>query len=144
MIHPHCHVSIRERVDWGLIYEAYKNGELDGNIISRSAIEINEAIAELVGDDEVTAKMKGIYLYVIYGNPKYLSLRQFDEKTARKIYEVQHHQCPYCLREGNHKEYAFKEMHADHIKPWSLGGKTIEENCQMLCSVHNESKGNKW
>lgn len=131
-------------MDWGAIYEAYKNGDLDNNIISKSAIEINEAIAELVADDEVTAKMKGIYQYVIFGKPKYLSLRQFEEKTARKIYEKQHHQCPYCLQEGNRKEYAFKEMHADHIMPWSKGGKTVEENCQMLCSVHNESKGSKW
>ena len=118
--------------------------ELARNIITKSAAEINEAIAELVGDDEVTAKMKGIYQYVIYGNVKYLSLRQFDEKTSRKVYETQHHQCPYCLREGNRKEYAYKEMHADHIKPWSKGGKTVEENCQMLCSKHNESKGSRW
>ena len=131
-------------MDWGAIYEAYMKDELAGNIITKSAAEINEAIAELVGDDEVTAKMKGIYQYVIYGNVKYLSLRQFDEKTSRKVYEAQHHQCPYCLREGNRKEYAYKEMHADHIKPWSKGGKTVEENCQMLCSAHNESKGSRW
>ena len=24
-------------------------------------------------------------------------------------------------------------MHADHITPWSKGGKTVPENCQMLC-----------
>ena len=42
------------------------------------------------------------------------------------------------------REYAFREMHADHIKPWSRGGKTVEENCQMLCARHNESKGNRW
>ncbi len=24
-------------------------------------------------------------------------------------------------------------MEADHITPWSKGGKTIAENCQMLC-----------
>lgn len=136
--------SALKGMDWGSIYETYMKDELAGNIITKSAAEINEAIAELVGDDEVTAKMKGIYQYVIYGNVKYLSLRQFDEKTSRKVYEAQHHQCPYCLREGNRKEYAYKEMHADHIKPWSKGGKTVEENCQMLCSVHNESKGSRW
>ena len=119
-------------MDWGEIYEAFQRGDFANNIIAKSASEINEEISRLVADDEVDAKMKGIYQYIIYGNPKYLSLRQFDEKTARKIYEQQHHQCPYCLQEGNKKEYAFKEMHADHKMPWSKGGKTVEENCQML------------
>ncbi len=136
--------SALKGMDWGDIYEKYKHGTFVDNIISRSADEINNEIGMLVADDEVTAKMKGIYQYVIFGEPKYLSLRQFDEKTARKIYEQQHHQCPYCLQEGNRREYAFKEMHADHIRPWSKGGQTVEENCQMLCAKHNESKGSKW
>jgi 5-methylcytosine-specific restriction endonuclease McrA len=25
------------------------------------------------------------------------------------------------------------EMEADHITPWHEGGKTVSENCQMLC-----------
>ena len=81
---------------------------------------------------------------IIYGDGKYLQIRKFDEKVARKVYEKQHHHCPYCVKENNMREYAFKEMHADHIKPWSKGGKTEEENCQMLCASHNESKGNRW
>ena len=32
------------------------------------------------------------------------------------------------------------DMEADHITPWSEGGKTIEENCQMLCKEHNRRK----
>ena len=31
-------------------------------------------------------------------------------------------------------------MQADHIKPWSKGGKTIAENCQMLCAKCNREK----
>lgn len=131
-------------MDWGAIYEAYQNGELDNNIIKKGGAEITEKIVELTSDDEVTAKMKGIYQYIIYGDGKFLQIRQFDEKTARAVYEKQHHHCPYCEKEGNMKEYAFKEMHADHIKPWSKGGKTTEDNCQMLCASHNESKGNRW
>ena len=131
-------------MDWGAIYDAYNSGDYDGNIVRKSANEINDAIISLIADDEVTAKMKGIYQYIIYGDGKFLQIRQFDEKVARATYERQHHQCPDCLKEGNLKEYAFKEMHADHIKPWSLGGKTVEENCQMLCQRHNEIKGNRW
>ncbi len=29
----------------------------------------------------------------------------------------------------------------DHIIPWSKGGKTTAENCQMLCIACNRSKG---
>lgn len=131
-------------MDWGPIYDNYCNGFYKGNDIEKCSADINSRIVELSGDDEITASMKGIYLYIITGEGKYLSIRQFDDKTAHSVYEKQKHQCPYCLKEGNRKEYAFKEMHADHIKPWSKGGKTEESNCQMLCSHHNESKGNKW
>ena len=107
-----------------------------------SAQEINDKIIELHSDDEVTASMKGIYMFIITGDGKHLSIRQFDEKMARSVYERQRHHCPYCLKEGNQKEYAFKEMEADHIQPWSKGGKTEESNCQMLCKHHNRVKGN--
>lgn len=135
-------------INWGEIYYKYhkdeEGGDFKGNLITKSAAEIHEEIVKLTADDEVTATMKGIYQYIIYGDGKYLSIRQFDEKTARAVYEKQKHHCPYCVQEGNNREYAFKEMHADHIKPWSRGGKTVEENCQMLCAPHNESKGSRW
>ena len=35
------------------------------------------------------------------------------------------------------------EMEADHIKPWSKGGKTVEDNCQMLCKEDNRRKGSQ-
>ncbi len=131
-------------MDWGTIYEDYQTGKFNGNIITQSAADITAKIMELMSDDEVTAKMKGIYEYIIYGDGKYLQLREFDDKTAMDAYERQHHHCVYCEREGNMKEYAFKDMHADHIQPWSRGGKTVKENCQMLCSRHNESKSSRW
>ena len=136
--------KVMKGIDWGAVYEDYENGCLDNNIIHKSADDINKDIIRLMDDDEITAKMKGIIQYVIYGDGKYLQLRQFDEKTARIVYEKQGHKCPYCVKNGNNKEYAFKEMQADHIKPWSKGGKTVEDNCQMLCAFHNGSKGNSW
>ena len=33
------------------------------------------------------------------------------------------------------------QMHADHITPWSKGGKTTPDNCQMLCRDCNLKKG---
>lgn len=136
--------SALKSFNWGEIYKEYHDGLFNGNLISKNASDINDEIIRLTSDDEVTASMKGIYQYIIYGDGKYLQIRQFDEKTARAVYEKQKHHCPYCVKEGNNREYAYREMHADHIQPWSKGGKTEENNCQMLCASHNESKGNKW
>lgn len=66
--------------NWWLIYQDYIEGKFNGNLISKNATEINEEIIRLASDDEVTASMKGIYLYIIFGDGKYLQIRQFDEK----------------------------------------------------------------
>ena len=34
-----------------------------------------------------------------------------------------------------------KDIHFDHIKPWSKGGETALENLQVLCAEHNLAKG---
>jgi 5-methylcytosine-specific restriction endonuclease McrA len=41
------------------------------------------------------------------------------------------------------KNFEIQEMEADHITPWNLGGKTIAENCQMLCKGCNPTKSGK-
>lgn len=64
-----------------------------------------------------------------------LSIRAFDERMKRAAYERQGGVCPYC---GQHFE--FSEMHADHIRPWSKGGTTVADNCQMLCRDCNLRK----
>jgi 5-methylcytosine-specific restriction endonuclease McrA len=38
------------------------------------------------------------------------------------------------------KIWKIEEMEADHITPWHLGGKTVDENCQMLCKTFNREK----
>ena len=133
---------------WGYWYNKYQRGELANNIITKTADEIEAEIVRLIGDDEVET-IKGIYEYIITGEEKYLSLRQFDDKTKRRVYEAQDHKCPYCdQRIGGHTyaqdvtEYDYKEMEGDHIIPWSQGGKTDENNCQMLCKWHNSHKSN--
>ena len=47
------------------------------------------------------------------------------------------HKCVYCG-----ETFEFEEMHSDHIVPWSNGGKTVHENCQMLCRDCNLKKSN--
>lgn len=41
------------------------------------------------------------------------------------------------------KDFEIKDMEGDHITPWSEGGKTSPENCQMLCKECNRRKGKK-
>ena len=72
-----------------------------------------------------------------------LNIRAFDDNIKREVYERQNHKCPYCVREGNDKEYNIEDMEADHITPWSQGGKTTADNCQMLCKKHNRKKSDK-
>lgn len=90
------------------------------------------------GNEHQVTNKKGIYEYLLDGKEKHLSIRAFLERDKRSAYEKQKGKCPLC---GEHFELS--EMHADHIKPWSKGGKTIATNCQMLCTQCNIKKGNK-
>lgn len=130
---------------WGIWYNQYQNGLLKKGAIQKSGAEIEAEIVRLLQDEELEGtNPKNIYKYIIDGSDLHLKKRQFDRKTALAMYEKQNHMCPYCMEEGNMKEYAFEEMQADHITPWSKGGKTEMSNCQMLCKKHNGSKGAKF
>ena len=87
-----------------------------------------------MGDDDVTKK-SGIYEYLLTGDERKLSIRAFDRRDRLAAYERQLHKCAGCG-----KTFAFEDMHGDHIKPWSKGGKTVPENCQMLCTMCNLKK----
>jgi hypothetical protein len=114
-------------VDWGNLYNKYKDKMFD-------TVKLEQEIQVLMMDDDVTRK-SGIYPYVLTRNEKYLSIRTFTESQKRVAYERQNGICPKC---GKHFE--LKEMEADHITPWSKGGKTVPENCQMLCQECNRRK----
>ena len=108
-------------IDWGILYNKYKD-------------KMEEQIKELMMDDDVTKK-SGIYTYLLSGEQKHLSIRAFTDNQKREAYERQNGICPNC---GNHFEIT--EMEADHITPWHEGGKTISDNCQMLCRECNRRK----
>ena len=86
--------------------------------------------------DDITNK-KGIYPYVLTEDERYLNIRAFTPKQKREAYERQNGICAKCG-----KQFNLEEMEADHITPWSEGGKTIAENCQMLCKTCNRTKSN--
>ena len=116
-------------LDWGFLYN--EHGQRD----DINPIEIQEEVVALMSDEEVTKK-SGIYEYVLSRKEKFLSLRAFDRKIQAEAYEKQGHKCAVCG-----KEFEFDKMHADHITPWSKGGRSVAENCQMLCRDCNLKKG---
>ena len=112
---------------WGLLYNEFGDADLDPDALE-------DQVRRLMADPDVTNK-KGIYLYVLNGRQKHLNIRQFDERMRREAFERQKGVCHECG-----KTFAIEEMHADHITPWSKGGKTSNDNCRMLCAEDNRRK----
>lgn len=125
-------------VEWGPLYDRYKDQQFDTDDLERRT-------AELMRDPDVT-KRRGIYIYLLTGDERHLNIRQFDDREKRAAYERQNHKCASgtrCHTPGNDDgQHVFEidEMQGDHIKPWSKGGKTIADNCQMLCIPCNRDK----
>lgn len=118
-------------LEWGRFYRDH------GQRKDLNAATLESRIKELIDDDEVQS-VKGIYEYLLTNNEKTLNLRTFDDKMKRKVYEQQSGVCPDCR-----KPFDISAMEADHIVPWHKGGKTVFENCQMLCKMDNRTKGGK-
>jgi len=129
---PKVRATQMKGVNWGELYNRYKDEQWDVN-------ELEEEIARLMKDSDVTNK-SGIYVYVLDPDKqeKVLSIRTFDDNTRRSVYEKQEGKCYYCG-----KPFPIEKMHADHILPWSKGGRTIEDNCCMACIECNLKKSNK-
>lgn len=133
---PVYRAKLMKGLDWGSLYNAYKENTYDPNALESE-------IKELLKDDDVT-RQKGVYEYLLSGKTKEkaLSIRQFTENERRIMYERQGGVCPMCRVEAKNKRWNIEEMHADHIIPWSRGGHTTLDNGQMLCREHNLNKSN--
>lgn len=121
--------TVMKGIQWGLLYNEY-------NDITYNTSSLEEQIKTLMEDDDVTNK-KGIYQYVLDGREHHLNIRAFTNNQKREAYERQNGICPVCKEHFN-----INEMEADHITPWSQGGKTSADNCQMLCKEDNRRKSN--
>jgi hypothetical protein len=117
-------------IAWGFLYNKYKD-----EIYDTKAIE--EETAKLIADDEVEKK-SGIYAYILTRDEKHLGIRTFSDSMKQKVYEKQKGICKICG-----VKFDISEMEGDHITPWHEGGKTTEENCQMLCKDDNRRKSGK-
>lgn len=122
-------------LQWGEFYNKYKEANLN-------AQELENLIRKLLLDDEIENK-RGIYEYLLAGNERVLNLREFSENIKIKKYEEQKGFCVAKNAICGNSHFEYEEMEADHIIPWSKGGKTVYENCQMLCSQDNRIKSGK-
>lgn len=117
-------------VEWGTLYNKYKD-----QVFDTKAIE--EETARLIADDDVQKK-KGIYAYILTRDERHLGIRAFSDSMKQKVYEQQKGICVSCK-----EHFDISQMEGDHITPWHEGGKTIEENLQMLCKDCNRRKSGK-
>lgn len=116
-----------EGLPWGLLYNSHKDDNLDPKALE-------DQLSILMGDEEIKKK-SGIYEYLLTGNEKHLNIRTFSSTQKSTMYQQQNGICPYCKN-----FFEVKQMHGDHIKPWSKGGKTELPNGQMLCGECNRRK----
>ena len=122
--------KIMKGLDWALYYDNYHDETLD-------TVEMAKQISALMRDGEIQ-RQSGIIPYVLTGDERHLDLRAFPEDIKLAVWEQQGHICPLCG-----KEFDLEFMEGDHIKPWREGGRTVIENCQMLCRDCNRHKGAK-
>ncbi len=66
---------------------------------------------------------------------KYFVLN-FNRLGLKKLVATCYFSSPICG-----ETFEFEQVQADHIIPWSKGGRTVPDNCQMLCRDCNLIKG---
>lgn len=126
-----CDKTILKGINWGILYNNFKDEKLDVE-------QIKIKIKNLLIDNEIRNK-KGIIPYVLTKEEKHLNLRVFSEHDKITQFNRQKGVCSWCKK----KCESISEMEADHITPWSIGGKTDMSNIQMLCKDCNRKKSNK-
>lgn len=87
-------------------------------------------------------RQKVLKEYILEEMP-YLELkdqnRVFTPDQRAVIYRIGNGVCAECGIQVSEESFE-----ADHVKPWSKGGRTIIANGQILCSVCNHKKSNKF
>ena len=122
--------SLMKSVDWGRLHREHSARELD-------PVALEEETLLLINDEDVT-KHSGIYEYLLTRDDRHLNIRAFDKRIKQRVYERQKGCCAI-----TGEKLPIDKMEADHITPWSEGGQTVEENCQMLSKDANRRKGAK-
>ena len=68
--------------------------------------------------------------------------RTFDRAIVPMLFAEQDGQCSICKQEIQKDRLTDGDyVQVDHIKPWSKGGRTTEDNAQLVHAKCNQSKG---
>lgn len=123
-------------LDWCHFYNTYSHNTYNSSEMGKEVKRLHE--------DEEIQRPKGIYEFLLCRDAdpyagRLLNLRNFEKRDKMAAYSKQRGVCPVCR-----KHFEFEEMEGDHIKPWSKGGHTIPDNCQMLCKNCNQKKTDKY
>ena len=122
--HPKQDLSHGPVVDW--VEDKYKK------IYNKKPRDTWRSIRNLHEAGFLIKVRKGIYRY----DPESVKKKELDDFTKEQkemILKKDNYKCALC---GKWKKEGV-ELHIDHIKPKYLGGKSIIENGQVLCSQHN-------
>lgn len=123
-IFPGVYDKGMKTVNWGKLYNEYKNIDIDPDEIADEFQELMEAKAT----KELDISVAKICEYCISHDDTLLKHRAFNEAQKTTLYNRQKGICPDC---GKH--FLKSEMHAHHIVPWYNGGLTELDNGVMLC-----------
>lgn len=129
MNHPNEDVKHQDVVDWATVEWKKRTGEV--------LRDPDRAIRNLYEEGFLKKVRKGVYRY----DPEDVEKRELEDFTPAQKEEILrrgNYRCAVC---GKGREEGV-ELHIDHIKPKSLGGKATIENGQILCSEHNFRKKN--
>ena len=111
-------------VNWGVLYNTYKDEEFDPDEICEKFDEL----IEFKASKELDVSVAKITEYCITRDEKLLKHRQFNEAQRSTLYNRQKGICPDC-----NQHFLKADMHAHHITPWYNGGLTDLSNGVMLC-----------
>lgn len=155
--------------DWNELYENYNKNEYQtGELIDRVKdlygqkynrrgntgwVQKTNGIAEFVLQELSGMEPKSSLLDLRTFDRNIVQRPKYDEQTQRAIEYAKrlkraYSNCPLCELYGSSDGadethiWQFEEMEGDHWKPFSKGGKTEDDNCIMLCAVHNNRKSN--
>jgi len=126
---PNRDISHAEVVDWAVAEWKNQTGDVFR--------DPDRAIRKLHAEGLLVKVSKGVYRY----DPEVASKQKLENFTAsqkQQILERDGYKCVVCglgRKEG-------LELHVDHIRPMSRGGKSEIDNGQTLCSIHNFRKKN--
>jgi 5-methylcytosine-specific restriction endonuclease McrA len=123
-VHPKQDLSHGPIVDW--VETRYKK------LYNKKPRDTWRSIRNLYETGFLIKVKKGIYRYDP-DNTKQIELEDFTPEQKEIILKNDNYKCVRC---GKGKMDGV-ELHIDHIKPKSLGGKAVIENGQTLCAQHN-------